>query len=212
MSTSSSPDTTREALLLAATQLFAEQGYAGARVREIAERAGANVAAINYHFGGKQALYLEVLRRQASVRIERYPLPAADAQHSQQALHRAIEALLSRMLAFDDAAVLPRLMVRELAAPTDALPAMVRDLIAPQLSQLQARVRQMLGDAVDEAQVRASTFSIVSQCFFYLFARPLVEVLAPQTYDGDRVPRLARHIADFSIGALQQLRVRGDTP
>lgn len=209
MAMPSKPESTRETLLQVATQLFAEQGYAGTRVREIAERAGANVAAINYHFGGKEALYLEVLRCHAGARIERYPFPPAAAAEPQRALRAAIEALLSRMLAFDDAALLPRLMVRELAAPTPALPAMVRDLIAPQFAQLQGLVRQMLGDAASDVQLRACSFSIVSQCFFYLFARPLVEVLAPQTYQGEIVPRLAQHIADFSIGALRQLRENG---
>lgn len=48
---------TRERLLLAALQLFSQQGYARTSVRAIAQEAGANVAAIAYHFGDKAALY-----------------------------------------------------------------------------------------------------------------------------------------------------------
>jgi len=57
-------DRTPDRLLAAASTLFAERGFHGTTVREIAERAGANVAAGNYHYGSKKALYLEVFRAQ----------------------------------------------------------------------------------------------------------------------------------------------------
>jgi AcrR family transcriptional regulator len=49
---------TRQALLDHATDVFAENGFDRASVREITGRATVNQAAINYHFGGKEALYL----------------------------------------------------------------------------------------------------------------------------------------------------------
>ncbi len=52
---------TREALLAAGGELFAEQGYDGVPVAAIAERAGVNKAMINYHFGGKRQLYLAIV-------------------------------------------------------------------------------------------------------------------------------------------------------
>lgn len=51
------PDPTQWRLLMAAEQLFAEHGFAGTSVRDITTEAGANVAAVNYHFGSKQQLY-----------------------------------------------------------------------------------------------------------------------------------------------------------
>ena len=49
-------------LLNAARKLFAERGFTRTSVRDIANEAGSNVAAVNYHFGNKQNLYLEVFR------------------------------------------------------------------------------------------------------------------------------------------------------
>lgn len=53
---------TREALLAAGTQLFAERGYDGVPVAAIAARAHVNKAMISYHFGGKRKLYLAIVR------------------------------------------------------------------------------------------------------------------------------------------------------
>jgi AcrR family transcriptional regulator len=56
-------DDTRESILDAAERLFARDGYAGATLRAITRAAGANLAAVQYHFGGKEALYREVFVR-----------------------------------------------------------------------------------------------------------------------------------------------------
>src|SRR3954469_4041424 len=52
----------RQRLLEAAEDLFAQRGFDGATVREICDRAGMNVAAVNYHFGDKQALFVEAVK------------------------------------------------------------------------------------------------------------------------------------------------------
>ena len=53
---------TRDAIIKAAVNLFAEKGFEGTSVRDIVAKAGVNQAAINYHFKGKSGLYLEVLK------------------------------------------------------------------------------------------------------------------------------------------------------
>lgn len=57
----------REKLLDAAEELFAERGYYAVSVREIAELAATRLAEINDSFGGKEALFREVIRRRAGV-------------------------------------------------------------------------------------------------------------------------------------------------
>ena len=53
---------TRDALLAAGAELFAERGYDGVRVAAIADTAGVNKAMISYHFGGKRQLYLAIVK------------------------------------------------------------------------------------------------------------------------------------------------------
>ena len=57
-----STDTKRQ-ILRAAEILFAREGYAGTSLRQITELAGVNVAAVNYHFGSKENLLVELLDR-----------------------------------------------------------------------------------------------------------------------------------------------------
>ena len=52
---------TRAALLAAAREVFAEQGYQGATVRGIAARAGVDAAMVNHWFGGKQGLFAQIV-------------------------------------------------------------------------------------------------------------------------------------------------------
>ena len=54
---------TKERLLDAAEALFGDRGIAAVSVRDITAQADANIAAVNYHFGGKDALFLAVLNR-----------------------------------------------------------------------------------------------------------------------------------------------------
>ena len=64
---------TEKRLLEAAGEIFAHYGYRAATVRQICEKAGANLAAVNYHFGDKEGLYLAVLRSVPNANAEKYP-------------------------------------------------------------------------------------------------------------------------------------------
>ncbi len=59
-------DIKKEKLLGAASDVFAEKGFRDATVSEICSRAGANISAVNYHFGSKEALYQETWRHSFS--------------------------------------------------------------------------------------------------------------------------------------------------
>jgi len=56
-------DETRTLILDTAEAMFVEHGYSGVTMRALTARAGVNLAAVNYHFGSKDQLLLEVFRR-----------------------------------------------------------------------------------------------------------------------------------------------------
>jgi AcrR family transcriptional regulator len=61
---------TRDRILRTAERLFAERGFNGVSVRELAAAAGVNLALIGYHFGSKEGLLSEVYRRHCEPMIE----------------------------------------------------------------------------------------------------------------------------------------------
>ncbi len=54
---------TKDRILGAAEELFAQFGFAGTSLRQVTSRADVNIAAVNYHFGSKENLVNEVFRR-----------------------------------------------------------------------------------------------------------------------------------------------------
>lgn len=61
---------TRQTILDIAERMFVEKGYTGVTLRDLTSAAGVNLASVNYHFGSKDALLLEVFRR-GSVAVNR---------------------------------------------------------------------------------------------------------------------------------------------
>src|SRR4051794_9345545 len=121
-------------LLATAGEVFAEKGYRAATVREIIRRAKANVAAVNYHFGDKAALYAAVFRLAAQERIQKYPVAAPPAgTTAEEKLGMFVRTLLSRVLSSGRPAWTWQIMMREMADPSGVgvLDEMVRELIAP---------------------------------------------------------------------------------
>lgn len=74
---------TAERILNAAEQVFAQHGFTGVSLREITRKAKVNLAAVNYHFGNKETLYGEVIRRRVR------PINQARLARLDEALARA---------------------------------------------------------------------------------------------------------------------------
>lgn len=203
-------DETRARLLDAAGQVFAERGFRAATVREICKLAGANVAAIHYHFGDKESLYTIVLKDSYKAALQKYP-PLLDIPANappRERLRAFIRSILFRV--FDDGrpAWHGKLMLREMTEPTHALDELVRNGIRPLFEMLQSIVRELAREAEPKTSpstklVIAGARSIVGQCTFYKFTQPVIERLTPdQSFDRETVEEIADHITEFSIHGI----------
>jgi TetR/AcrR family transcriptional regulator len=88
-----SPAGTRDALLAAGTELFAEHGFDGVSVSAIALKAGVNKAMISYHFGGKRDLYVAILAATFSEIVAEVERIAESPGPAPQALRELIAAI-----------------------------------------------------------------------------------------------------------------------
>jgi AcrR family transcriptional regulator len=199
---------TQKRLLEAAGEIFADYGYRAATVRQICEKARANTAAVNYHFGDKEGLYLAVLRSVHRASAEKYPLipPASSASTPEQKLRAYVQSLLHRVFDEGRPGWHTKIMMREMLEPTPAFDLLVEEGARPLHQELSSVVRELLGSAADDEVVRLSALSVVSQCVYYRRARPVITRLYPQQrYDSGEVERLTDHITQFSLFAIEGL-------
>jgi len=202
-------DETRRQLLEAAGAVFAGAGFRDATVREICRRAGANVAAVNYHFGDKETLYLEVLRYAHSKALEKYPPlqgVSADAPPEKK-LRAFVHSLLLRIFDKGPTAWHGKIMLREMIEPSAALDSLVEERMRPMAGQIWRIVADILDCPLNDERVRQCSMSVVSQCVFYHHCRPVMSRLFPKDppQDAAGIERLAGHITRFSLAAMKHL-------
>jgi AcrR family transcriptional regulator len=199
---------TQKRVLDAAGEVFAEVGYRAATVRQICEKAGANIAAVNYYFGDKEGLYLAVLRSVPDAHAEKYPPQfglTPDATAAQQ-LHAYVQSLLQRVFDAGRPGWHLKLIAREMTEPTRALDTLIEEFARPLHRELASIVRRLLGPAATDESVRLGALSVMGQCVYYHHARTVLKRLYPeQTYGTDDIARLVDHITEFSVAALKDL-------
>jgi TetR/AcrR family transcriptional regulator, regulator of cefoperazone and chloramphenicol sensitivity len=196
-------DETRDRLIDAAVNVFAEHGYEAATVRMICERAGVrNIGAVNYYFQGKDRLYMEAVQRAVGGCTSRMVVPVRGPEvTAEQQLREFIRGMLTAMLESPKASRI--LWMRELACPTEACAEAVRKSINPMARLLQDVLSEMTPEMPVE-QRWMSGFSIVGQCLYYSQNQTVIEVLVgPEIAAHMTAERLAGHIADFSLTALR---------
>ncbi|MCC6676361.1 MAG: CerR family C-terminal domain-containing protein [Phycisphaerales bacterium] len=208
--------TTHDRLLEAAGEVFADAGFREARIRDICARAGANIAAVNYHFGGKEGLYRAVLEHAECHAGGAVALDAMARLDPEDQLRAFVRGFMARMFEQGKPAWQGKLMVREMADPTEALDRVVERIIRPHWELLVEIVARVAGPGVDRESVELCAASVIGQCVLYRNCGPIIDRLSPghRQARNDReaaqatIERTARHIADFSLGALAAMRAR----
>ena len=201
------PVTTRRQLLDAAAAVFAERGFRDSTVREICRRAGANIAAISYHFGDKSALYSAVLRETAPAPAggpNATPTPGLDRLPPTQRLAHFIRQFMVQIAESGPDCHHSRIMAREMIEPTQALDHLVNGFIRPQHLWFQGLVREMLGPDFSNEEIRLVANSVVSQVLFYRHCGAVIERLqGSHPLEQSNIEGLATHITEFSLGAIR---------
>ena len=202
-------DETRSRLLAAAADVFAAVGFHRATVRDICARAGANVAAINYHFRDKEGLYAEVVKGGIALGLQKYPVDMGVPEHAtpEQRLHGFVRSFLYRTLGEGEHARPGRIMLWEMVEPTPVLDALFRERIRVLYAKLEDIVRHLLGNAANPALVRMGCASVLGQCCFYRMGASLLSKVQPGVPTNDlqpaQVEALAEHVTFLTASGLR---------
>ncbi|MCC7126250.1 MAG: CerR family C-terminal domain-containing protein [Acidobacteria bacterium] len=198
---------TRDRLVQEAGLLFADRGFQRATVREICAAAGANVAAVNYHFGDKDGLYRAVVQTAIAVMRGTNELlfEAGRGASPEDQLRAYVRVLLERLTGRDRLSWLHRLMTREIEEPGETMRLVMSEVIEPRMAHLGSLVGAIAGLRGDDPRVLRAVLSLQGQVL--LFARPKPPgVPAPW----DRLLRspeaMAEHIIAFSLPGIRALR------
>jgi len=206
-------DDTRQRLLEAAGEVFAAKGFQAATVRDICGRAGANLAAVNYHFGDKERLYVEAVKHAHHCGEEVPPPQWPPDTPPEVKLQEYVSQMLTQLLDESRPAWHAQLMAREMTQPTAACAALVESYIRSGYELLGEILAELLPPEASAVDRHLAAFSIVGQCLYFKIGRPIAAPLVGeeefQTYD---VPRLTEHITRFSLAALGAPRDQEETP
>ncbi len=207
---SSNQDDTRERILDQAERLFADKGFDGVTVRQITTAAGTNLAAVNYHFGSKQKLYLAVFAERWLPRAQRVldRLQELEAQGG-AALDQVIRALAeSFLLKFDDEEERwrhYRLIHQEMSHPTEALEFILERATRPVFRSLVRLMRPHLDPGLSDKGLILCVMSVFAQVLHFNFGRGMTEMITGHRYSRQSVREMVEHIVQFSLHGLQGL-------
>lgn len=200
---------TRQRLLDAAGEVFSRKGFHDATIREICSLAGANIAAVNYHFRDKQGLYAAVLQYadRCAGRFAAASPMLDDRSDPRSGLRGFIHAYMGAMLDVGRSSWHGRLIAREMMDPSPALDAVIDRNIRPRSELLSALVSRLLGPAATEQRVIRVKFSIIGQCLAYHSGHHVHKRLHPGfELNPENVAEIADHVADFSLAAIDAFR------
>lgn len=202
---------TYNSLLAAAAEVFADKGYRDATIAEICERAKANIAAVNYHFGDKETLYREAWRYSFSESIKAHPPEGGVSGDAlpEERLRGQIAALLHRVADEDNKEFL--IVQREFANPTGLLNEIMREEICPLQEKARALIRELIGPQASDEQVHLCEISIISQCINpSVVGRNRKEKAGPPKIED--IEAYSGHVIKFSLAGIRAIREEAEKP
>jgi len=202
----------RQRILDAAAEVFAERGFGGAGVDEIARRAGVNKAMLYYHVGDKAAIFSEVVNSNVEG-IKQAVISALAGLDDPSERLRAIPRAFARTVGTHR--YLPQLMLREIAAGGPNLPP---EAVA-RIAEIMGMTKGVIEDGVARGEFRrvdpfVAHLILVGSLMFMANALGMrkrlsaVLPLPPQT--GDELGSLSEQMVDIALHGIATAQKRGE--
>ncbi|GAB6125244.1 TetR/AcrR family transcriptional regulator [Humidesulfovibrio idahonensis] len=200
---------TKARLLQAARKVFSEHGLENATIRDICALAGANVAAVNYHFGNKERLYISVLQDYMQREHERHPhdegvTPQSDPKDR---LRTYIRSFLLQTLGDGNLENerLGKLIKQEYVEPSKYFAEIFEKHCRPGLELLKDIVRQYLPEHTETTISRCAS-SIIGQCVLFDIGKEALNLMTPElTLRESNIEHITDFILEFSLSGIANL-------
>ncbi|MBM3907695.1 MAG: TetR/AcrR family transcriptional regulator [Gemmatimonadetes bacterium] len=195
-----------ERLLSAAGDLFARHGFDAASVRQITSRAKANLGAITYHFGSKEALFHAVLDRVGARMSDRFVAIAAERGTPLERIGRIVTMVLT-----EDNLPAPTLILRELANDRPLPPPLVLHM-RRNFGAMIALIRDGQRDGtIRDGDPPLLAMSVMAQPFLMRIASRIPrDIAGVDGSDPDTRRRLVKHVVTTITRSLAT--TPGDRP
>jgi len=195
-------DETRLRIQREAQRLFAARGFRGASVRDITRAAKANLGAITYHFGTKEALYNAVVESVFTQVADRVEAAARQPAPGPERLRAVVHALFSF---FRETPEAPRLVLHQVVEG-EGIPATARPYILRNLAAIAQVVREgRARGEFREADPTLVAFTIISQSiWFALVGREILGMSGQLSGTPDVSQRVERHVVDIVTRFLEE--------
>jgi AcrR family transcriptional regulator len=210
---------TREALLDAAEKLFSEHGIQASSLRMITQQAGANLAAVHYHFGSKEGLVRAVFsRRLRPLEEERFRLLAAsdlpggiEGPGIEQVISAFVAPLIRRMReAPDGSQAFAQLMGRVFMEPSEEVRSMLIEELKPTAARFVSALRLLLPH-LSEAELTWRFHFLAGGMGHTVSCRKMVAQFSEGLYESDP-DEMLRYLVTFMASGLRAPATAGPDP
>ena len=196
--------TTRNELLEAAGAVFAEHGYAKATSKEICERAGANIAAVNYHFGGKDGLYSAVLEEahHRLVSLETVAAAVRSDVDPRVKLRMLLTRIVGEITRRDQGGWELRVLSREILSQSPLIEGLLNNQIAPKAKLVRGLIAQIMELPADDPAVSRTVVSVMGPCIFLVIVNKELQRKVAPNLDPDP-GALVEHMLTFTLAGMR---------
>ena len=198
------PAATANALLASARRLFARRGFDGASIRAITHDAGANLGAVTYHFGSKNALYEAMLDQVLAPLAIRVARVAVAGTSPLERIDAVVRALFEHLQENPD---MPQLMLQEMAAGKDPPPPVHRAL-----GGVSGTLRDLVSEGQRAGEIREGDPLLLGLSCVYqpvhltLIRRMARSIMGVDMADPDTHERIVEHAVRFVRAGLASRR------
>jgi len=197
---------TRERIFKAASEVFEEKGYSGARMQEIADRAGINKALLHYYFSTKEQLFMAVFQVLLKKMFEKISAIFEEETSFREKIRRFLDEHIELLIKNPR---LPLFLLNEVSRNPALAEGLKETLRYSQIRDMiyEKHAKELKGYGIKKNDIPQLMITIISMSVFPCVARDMLKLMMPQMDENKKFNAFMRErkefATDFVITALK---------